>query len=189
MIGIDVVDFTDPLLKKRNRSHLRFICHPKDSFDKALCTISESDLFWCYWVAKEAVFKCLGQQISFDPKSISIQVNQYTNHTNFKRFCFTSGECSGYINLFDSYAMAIANRLEVQQIDYEIFAIDSREDESIQVRQIAINRLQNNYRSGSNLSISRARPPKLLDQNKPHSPKHISLTHHFGLAGFAITLD
>lgn len=73
MIGVDIVDLTDPLLKKRNSRALGLISHPQDSCPFAT---SDEELFWLYWTAKEAIFKAYrlpgGLPKAFSPKSIPV---------------------------------------------------------------------------------------------------------------------
>ncbi len=62
MIGIDIIDLQDPLLKNRTGSD-RFILHPEDRIVRD---------FWDYWTAKEAIFKCQRKPGPFKPKDIPI---------------------------------------------------------------------------------------------------------------------
>ena len=70
MIGIDIVDLTDPLLQKRGERPLNLIKHPNDQFP------DDCNPFWLLWTAKEAVFKSFRKDKAFSPTDIEVQISQ-----------------------------------------------------------------------------------------------------------------
>lgn len=104
MIGVDIVDLTDPLLKKRNSRALGLISHPHDS-----CTFTTSDeeLFWLYWTAKEAVFKTFRKSAAFSPKSIPVA---YHTFEDGKMYFDSNGKtlAVGYTQLTKEHLLSVA---------------------------------------------------------------------------------
>lgn len=81
MIGVDVVDLRDPLLRKRSEKEMRFISHPNDTPGPGtLSCIPCSTVFWMFWAAKEAVFKSHRLQKPFAPKEIRIAFKGFRNN-------------------------------------------------------------------------------------------------------------
>ena len=103
MLGIDIVDLADPLIRTR-RSALRFISNKGDEYPET------ENIFWILWAAKEAVFKVDRIVTSFQPKQIAVKL-QYSKGG----FCFSSEDISGYILVDSSKIIAVAyqNNLEV----------------------------------------------------------------------------
>lgn len=83
MIGIDLVNLQDPLLKKRDERALKLIAHTNDHCpDHPL-------KFWLLWTAKEAVFKAQRIIQTFAPTAIPIQIEFDSEHINFISHDFT----------------------------------------------------------------------------------------------------
>jgi phosphopantetheinyl transferase (holo-ACP synthase) len=69
LIGIDIVDLEDPILKVRKPEDFRFIRHPEEK------VLNHPMIFWLYWTAKEAVFKASRDLVRFQPKKIEIKLD------------------------------------------------------------------------------------------------------------------
>lgn len=110
MIGIDVVDLSDPLLRKRDKQHLRFILHPEDE-------PSSNEAFWSLWAAKEAVFKSKRVIQKFNPKLIPIQFRK-DNKRN--KLHFSSGQkMEGFVKIGFDYVLSVAFR-RPENVFYDI---------------------------------------------------------------------
>ena len=70
MIGIDVIDLTDPLLQNRKNA-MRFILHPED------CYPENAQSFWLLWAAKEAIFKAKRESLTFDPRRFPVEITPH----------------------------------------------------------------------------------------------------------------
>ena len=76
MIGIDIVDINDVLLRPRTREDMRFIKAKGDNYPEDLDPIL---VYWIVWSAKEAIFKSKRQLKPFDPKLITITFSHDLN--------------------------------------------------------------------------------------------------------------
>lgn len=98
MVGIDVIDLTDPLLKGREKA-LRFILHSEDTFPDI------DSIFWIIWTAKEAIFKSKREIKSFDPKQIQVTIFQSGNQIHF-----SSNQIAGKVLIETDRVIAIAQQ-------------------------------------------------------------------------------
>lgn len=122
MIGIDIVDLQDPLLRARNNA-LRFITHPGDIF-------SENELsYWLLWAAKEAIFKTRRELKPFYPKMIRTEI-----HESNDRIFFTSGDITGEILLSPDQVIALAKK-NVNAISFHAHKTDSK-CPSVEIRSL-----------------------------------------------------
>ncbi len=123
MIGIDIVDTADPLLRTRCKSHLRFIRHPDDhSMDQ--------DDFWGFWAAKEAVFKARRKIQQFDPRKIPVQF--ITQKSGIDSFTSSFG-ISGFLENRQDLILAIASDQFIN-IHFEVKEIETK-NPSLAVRK------------------------------------------------------
>ncbi|MBV6645381.1 MAG: 4'-phosphopantetheinyl transferase superfamily protein [Cyclobacteriaceae bacterium] len=105
MIGIDIVDLADPLLKKRKTSDLRFITTGSD-FEST--TISPSFRFWIYWAIKEATYKASAAKDRFDPRKICINTFHSISKDVWSVSCkFDNCMFSGQAKLTAEYISAV----------------------------------------------------------------------------------
>jgi len=125
MIGIDIVDLHDQLLKERTAKDLRFISSPEEKLN-----LSEfSSLhYWMIWSAKEAVFKSIRKLESFDPKSISLVIHENT-------MSFYSRDIQGRWILDENHILALA--WQDHQPDHHIHYSESN-DPSREIREKVI---------------------------------------------------
>lgn len=99
MVGIDIIDLTDPLLKSRNTDTLRFISHPSDTI---VGTGNPGSMFWSFWAAKESVFKARRRDVRFDPKVIPISLKR----AHESRLEFVSDDYVGDVEIAPGYVIA-----------------------------------------------------------------------------------
>jgi len=120
LIGVDIVDFADPLLKKRTARALLLISHPLDScpFD-----LSENELFWLYWTAKEAAFKAHRWQVPFSPKEIGVNYFKYENDSFHFRAAWKK-ELVGIASLTTSHLMAVCSTGSIQSIITKKYSLE-----------------------------------------------------------------
>lgn len=166
MIGIDLIDLKDPLLKTRERA-FRFILHPEDEFP------DNEISFWLLWVAKEAIFKTRREVKSFDPKQI--RVNIYESGT---QMLFSSGKISGEIIVGKEHIMAVAQAAN-NTISYHIREKQTTDD-SKEVRQYITDHFTQKKAFQINLTEDQNGLP-LLDYRKIP----ISISHHGRFLSFA----
>lgn len=110
MIGIDLVDLKDPLLKTRNNRAHSLIHNPQD---QALAT-SEEFGFWYLWTAKEAVFKVARKKTSFAPTKIPVQISQHGNDIYFQ----SENDVTGCIYTFSDIIISVAHHTSVKEVEF-----------------------------------------------------------------------
>lgn len=108
MLGIDIVDLKDPLLKERTERTINMIKNKEDVL------IEHPHLFWILWSAKEAAFKCRREPLNFAPSNIPIKVSK-----NDEDILFSSGDLNGKIQITGEYIIALCGDLE--EIGFEVF--------------------------------------------------------------------
>ncbi|WP_421896990.1 4'-phosphopantetheinyl transferase family protein [Marinoscillum sp.] len=168
MVGIDLVDLSDPLLKPRDERALRLISHPADHFpDHPL-------RFWHLWTAKEAVFKAYREIIPFDPKKIDITISQEGNHLTFQ-----SNNLRGSIFQEQSVIYAVAYS-EDRPYHHQILKRKTSSP-SAEVRTMLIQYIKLNYDEETIISADEKGLPVLSHQWLP-----ISFTHHHDYLGFML---
>ena len=179
MIGIDVVDLTDPLLKPRSKNHLRFISHPKDRNPFA-SKLSDAENFWLFWSAKECIFKCYRKDITFDPKSIAVSVTENPLDNHYK---FTTGKISGTVEMDIARVVAYCNHNSITECHKDFFRLTSNQSGSIEVRERIVNTLETNV--GNPHVFTNDLMPTVKDTitNQNHI---VSITHHNLLGGYII---
>ncbi|RED98012.1 4'-phosphopantetheinyl transferase family protein [Marinoscillum furvescens] len=169
MIGIDLNDLSDPLLKERDENALRLITHPEDDF------LNLPDFFWYLWTAKESVFKAKRDLASFSPKEIPISFNQ--NST--EKVSFKSGKYAGVVTRDQQLIYSVASHESTSPL-YQVFE-RATNDESKEVRDSLIHYLQKNLNIESEIIRDGNGLPILSHQEIP-----VSFTHHHRFLGFAI---
>ncbi len=108
MLGIDIVDLKDPLLKERTERTVKMIQSKKDVH------IEHPHLFWILWSAKEAVFKCRREPLNFAPANIPIKIRKEGDS-----ILFNSGDIEGKVEITEDYIISISGDLE--EIGFQIF--------------------------------------------------------------------
>lgn len=186
MIGIDVVDLKDPTLKPRDRSHLRFISHRNENHNKFPEKISDSQVYWIYWAAKEAVYKFHRLEDTFDPKLIEIQIQSVTFGPEVE-ITFKSDHAVGKVWIDDAKAIAIAYGLKSQPPIWELFDIsNSKSSESAVLRELSVQYLSSNHELSVNFLDSKI--PTLMDE-KSKKTYAASLSHHKRYGAFAMIIN
>jgi phosphopantetheinyl transferase (holo-ACP synthase) len=164
MIGIDIVDLNDPLLKKRNDRSVALISSSEDK------KINHPQIFWLLWAAKEAVFKTERTIKNFRPREIPITLS-LDKHSNIT---FTSGKIKGQILVDDHHILAIANK----KSDLDYFVLNEKVNNwSSTIRQKITECFSE---KGVSVSVSKSGTLPLLNDKLP-----LSITHHGDFAAFA----
>lgn len=176
MIGIDIVDHRDPLLRKRDERAFRLIRHEHDSHIGI--DIPEEHLFWLYWAAKESVYKAKRQLRRFDPKLI--QVALFKNENDFH---FTSANISGKISQNSKYTLSVCSEIALDATLYEAFE-SSKKDQSKEIRSLMIQTLELSLKCDAKNTIDEMGLPAVLINNKLHPA---TFTHHYHMMGFICT--
>jgi phosphopantetheinyl transferase (holo-ACP synthase) len=175
LIGIDIIDHSDPLLRKRDERSFRLIRHPLDIHPDT--EISEEALFWHYWVAKEAVYKAKRALIRFDPKQIEIQL-QLINDA----WCFNSGSIHGSLiqNQRYTYGICAESTLTLDALNHEIFESTSK-DQSAAIRALMIQSLKKQQKSDIRMNMDKNGLPMIEYDNQNHLA---TFTHHHHLMAY-----
>lgn len=169
MIGIDLVDLSDPLLRKRDAHALRLITHPDDAFPHG------NHSFWYLWAAKESVFKAQRQLVRYDPKSIPIVFDTHLPDT------FASGSFQGKILHFDQLILAIAAE-NPDRVEFEYY-LRKTANASVEIRDLISAYMRDRYQLVSNVEQDHLGLPVLQPLRLP-----VSIAHHAGYLAFAIPL-
>lgn len=163
--GIDIVDIKDPFFKERTKRSLELISHPEDEF------IEHPHLFWLFWSAKEATFKCKREAITFAPKKIPVRLTLEKNSIDFQ-----SNEIRGSIQINEDFILAICGA--VRELSHKVFT-NAHEHWGEGVRFMIIEYFRElgfDYHIGSDmLNLPIVEPSKTV----------ISLSHHGRFAAVA----
>lgn len=168
MIGIDIVDFTDPILKTRTSQEHRFIINTED---RSLNIADHNLQFWVLWAIKEATFKAHGNLTRFDPKEIIVHFNgksKAVSYLNGKRF-------NVKYEYTEKYTMAIAYTGNRNMI-YAQFGVSN--DLQEQKRKV---RLEAQY------SLKQIGKQDALTLDHHH--ENLSFSHHHHLGAYAFYVD
>ncbi len=170
MIGIDVVDLKDPLIKSRDPETFRFIVHTNDQVELIR---SHPFGFWIIWTAKESVFKALRKDIRFDPLQIPVQFSA----SDTEYFTFQSGTFRGKVHVGNKYVLACCG-----EVTYKVAERKSSAP-SMEVRTLLIQ----DYRRETNQVTtigSFDKMPVLLPSGMP-----VSFSHHGRFLAYAYPLN
>jgi hypothetical protein len=171
MIGIDLVDLKDPLLKERFSPSMRFISHPSDQI------IPHPQIFWLMWTAKEAVYKANRQSIAFDPKKIPVICQSGDSN-----YTFTSDNISGQFIFSEELIIAICS-FEGRSFKYDFWESENLSSASTEVRSRAKIHYFLNNGNKVNIGIDKSGIPIFMESEIP-----LTFTHHGRYCGF-IYLD
>ena len=183
MIGVDIVDLRDPLLRKRSEKEMRFISHPEDiSSAGILAGIPSATVFWMFWAAKEAVFKTHRLQKTFAPKEIGIVFNSVRN--NLWEFeGVWQQRTSGRILVQDKQVFALATMGNMEYARYSKYGLRSASPSS------EIRRLLTDELSGRYVLTSDSNNLPLLTNNAVQLPVSFSHHHHSGAVAWLELAD
>lgn len=176
MIGIDIVDFSDPLLKKRTARARQLISHPLDScpFD-----LSENELFWLYWTAKEAAFKAHRLQSAFSPKDIKV-VYELNENGIFHFRALWKTEVIGKCLLTAIDVLAVCSTDSFEHIFMKKYSLDTA-DPSSSIRRL----IPQNLPKGFELFNDPRGLPEAKFDNVIF-PVSLSHHHHLGAAAWIV---
>ncbi|MEM6644242.1 MAG: 4'-phosphopantetheinyl transferase superfamily protein [Bacteroidota bacterium] len=111
MLGIDIVDLKDPLIKDRDKRMLRLIQHGEDRL------LEHQNLYWLLWSAKEAVFKSQRKDEYFKPKTIQISLKRSSNSSfSFQSLAF---DLEGHFEITEHYILAVCAQ-RIKSVAFEI---------------------------------------------------------------------
>ncbi|WP_258103517.1 4'-phosphopantetheinyl transferase superfamily protein [Marinoscillum sp. MHG1-6] len=174
MIGIDVVDHSDPLLRPRNERSFRLISHPSDQHDATITTDLEN-LFWLYWAAKEAIYKANRLPIRFAPKQIPVSITQKNGSISI-----LSNDIQGFIDQNNRSTLCICWNKAISSTPwYQLFE-SIEKDQSLEVRKQLILFLMEKGIEGE-MSKDWKGLPVVNYNGKAHLT---TFTHHHKLAAF-----
>lgn len=154
MIGIDITDLSDPLLKDREKAN-RLISNPGDK-------TQFEHTFWHLWCSKEAVFKAARKKRPFRPASIPIQ---FTDPKNY-----ISNNLSGMVIENESFVLSVTSF--TAEINFQVFQRTST-DPSSEIRDQIRQWFKEKHQTNTSVIKDKNGLP-ILSHN--HSP--ISITHH-----------
>jgi phosphopantetheinyl transferase (holo-ACP synthase) len=173
LIGIDIVDHRDSLLRKRDERAFRLIRHPADTYD--FHGMSIENLFWLFWAAKESIYKAKRQLIRFDPKKIQVSLIYSEN-----KYRFESDEIKGEVFQKPKYTLAICGKMDLERTMYEIFESNTN-DQSLQIRAQMINHIESKTGFTAENDVDQSGLPTVRFNNKSHLA---TFTHHHQLMGY-----
>lgn len=175
MIGVDIIDHKDPLLRPRDERSFRLIRHASDQHEKSI--ISEERLFWLYWVAKEAIYKAQRKRVRFDPKKIAVKLI-----ANEAQWIFISEGIHGVLEQNEHYTFGICARKHVslQDLNYEIFNCQER-DQSASIRKRMMGSLQQRGKKSVQLAVDEQYLPAVWYDDQFHIA---TFTHHHHLMAY-----
>lgn len=165
MLGIDIIDLNDLLLKERNGRSFDFISNPGDK------QIRHPHLFWILWTAKEAVFKAKRRDVTFSPTEIPIKLEESEEGIKFY-----SGKLTGTFEISDSYILAVAAP-EDYGITLKVFKEDTTNWSAL-IREKLVSHLRGNEEQFE-IQNDENGLPILSPGNIP-----ISFTHHGKFGAF-----
>lgn len=170
MLGIDIVDLKDPLLKKRTNRSLELIKHQEDAL------IEHPLIFWMLWSAKEAVFKLQRKALYFSPSKIPIHIKE-----NNSKIVFQSADICGKFELTEEYILSMCG--DLSQIDFKIFKKEST-NWSNDIRSMIVSFFKE---KGHEYQVSTDELTlPIINPNK--SPISISHHHRYGAIAFSKSL-
>ncbi len=180
MIGVDVVDLSDPLLKPRTKAHFRFIAHPKDNLALTIATHGMQLAWWLYWSAKESVFKAYREYKSYKPSSIPIAFTLSDDE-----IVFESGAFKGFAKIDGSLLFSCCSNIPLEECHFEHFVIPSEATDTYHVRIKAMQTARSLLQSES-IKFTEDKIPTLSFRGKN---LEVSLSHHGEFGAFGIPLQ
>ncbi|MGB0523351.1 MAG: hypothetical protein ACPGJS_10355 [Flammeovirgaceae bacterium] len=174
MIGIDIIDRSDPKLRLKRESTLRFIKHKSD--DYTALTVDINTLWYSVWCAKEAIFKVKRIHQPFDPHAIKLRFT-----VNAEAIYFTSDDIVGQLWISPRKLVSIAY-YEGQAPHWHSFTIQCRNHQQCvreQLHQYCLSHSLQDY------TLAPARLP-ILEHSISNQKIFVSFSHHYQLGAFAL---
>lgn len=164
MIGIDIIDLSDPQLKKRTERTFRLIEHSADRYPV-------HDLaFWLLWTAKEAIFKCQRQPITFSPSQIPVQIKEKQAHV----YTFQSGIILGQTLINPQLILSICGNQSLPE--FRVFYHKQAATKEFVRVKIEQELMKDQYLGADELGLPIIQPEQ----------KTLSISHHHRYAAFAV---
>ncbi|MEO9476672.1 MAG: 4'-phosphopantetheinyl transferase superfamily protein [Cyclobacteriaceae bacterium] len=174
MVGIDIVDHLDPLLRMRDERAFRLIRHPEDANPSPPDNIEMN--FWLFWAAKESVFKNHRELKRFDPKIIPIKINRHEGAYHFQ-----SEQVRGTITQNHDFTLSVCSTLpSLDQTYYQYFNLLAQ-DQSLKIRELTSHYLRSTTNSEVQISRDHSGLPIAIIDSHPHK---LTFTHHHRYMGF-----
>lgn len=178
MIGVDVIDLTDPLLRKRDARAFRLIKHPLEPLPEK----EIGRLFWAYWTAKEAAYKCLRTSHTFAPNRIFIHFNRGFSFTAAVD-AFSDRKLVGSVTFSPHYVLAVARDESVETFDCSFITLSSQR-QSDQIRQELISHFELHHTEPAVVQTGQDGLPRLITPNSRRI-YCCSFSHHGSCGAFA----
>lgn len=175
MIGVDLVDLTDPLLKPRTSREIQLIAHPRDA-----CPFSNDAnlLYWLFWSAKEAIFKAHRLKENFLPQAIEVIYDSSEKNKLHYRGKWLN-ELEGYTLVSNVEVTSVAAFQNLEKIEFRKYHLNSN-DPSLELRAQFHNEMGSVYQ----ISVDGKGLPLMLI-NESILPASISHHHESGIVGWA----
>jgi len=174
VVGIDVVDHSDPLLRARDDRAFRLIRHSKDSNTSPPDDVENN--FWLFWAAKESVFKNHRKLERFDPKVIPVQITKQGDSYHFQ-----SNQVKGSITQTRDFTLSVCTTLSsLDQTHYQYFNLFAQ-DQSLKIRELTFRYLKEVTNSEVKIARDELGLPIAIFDSHPHK---LTFTHHYGYMGF-----
>ncbi|MEQ8531302.1 MAG: 4'-phosphopantetheinyl transferase superfamily protein [Imperialibacter sp.] len=174
MIGVDIVDLTDPLLKPRSRRELRFISHPNDHYPKG---IGEETLYWLLWVAKEAIFKAERSEQAFSPKEIEVMYSKTVGDRLLYRGRWLN-EINGYSILKKDNIISVATNSNIEAVKWKTFKLKTS-NQSQELRDCFQREMEPDFQILQDVAGL-----PTVRHNHTTTPASISHHHHLGIVAW-----
>tara|TARA_R110002012_G_scaffold6596_4_gene31423 strand:- start:7170 stop:7703 length:534 start_codon:yes stop_codon:yes gene_type:complete len=121
LIGVDIVDLTDQLLKPRSVREIGFISHPYDHCPKGT---DEETHYWLLWAAKEAIFKAERSDQSFSPREIEVVYSETESERLHYRGKWLN-EINGYSILKKGHIISVAATANIEAVKWKTFKLNT----------------------------------------------------------------
>ncbi len=175
MIGVDIIDHEDSLLRKRDERSFRLIRNERDHHSES--DLNQEQLFWLYWVAKEAIYKAKRERVRFDPKKIEVKLVREESG-----WAFISENIQGILeqNSLFTFGICAVEGCDMRTLNYDIFDC-SQMDQSASVRNQMVLSLQEKGKKEVSMTKDAKELPVVLYDGEPHLA---TFTHHHRLMAY-----
>ncbi|CAD5255033.1 MULTISPECIES: 4'-phosphopantetheinyl transferase superfamily protein [unclassified Imperialibacter] len=174
MIGIDIVDLTDPLLKPRSQREISFISHPNDRCPKGT---DDETHYWLLWAAKEAIFKAERSDQAFSPKEIEVHYVEAIDDRLHYRGKWLN-EINGYSILKKDNIISVAATANIAAVKWKTFMLNTS-NQSQELRDSFQREMGPGYQVLSDVAGL-----PTVRHNGTTTPASVSHHHHLGIVAW-----
>ncbi|WOK08568.1 4'-phosphopantetheinyl transferase superfamily protein [Imperialibacter roseus] len=174
MIGVDIVDLTDQLLKPRSRREIRFISHPNDHCPKGT---DEETNYWLLWAAKEAIFKAERSDKAFSPRQIEVVYSE-TEGDRLRYRGKWLNEINGYSVLKKDSIFSVAATANIAAVKWKTFMLNTP-NQSQELRDCFQREMGPGYQV-----LSDAAGLPTIKHDGTTTPASVSHHHHLGIVAW-----